>query len=120
MNGTKRDSANSSPQNKAKKQQQNHRKSGNLNLAQEKKKSNTVTISKTSAAPINWAAQLKGKQSAIKQKNGSGKSNDFDSSQGVSMDAMKVRHVLEVFNMTPSDYQKVSSIFKHFKIDSLI
>merc|ERR1719242_1636496 len=138
QNQTKIATNQKSPKNKKKQKQPKQQKQ------QQSKNLNIVTIqsskSKTSAAPpVNWAAQLKPKSAAVKETKSKRRQRrqqqrnervsqsaprssniSLDSSQTACMDADKVRHVLEVFNMTPADYQAVSSIFKHFKIDSFI
>ena len=108
------------------------RKNKNLVVDRRSSSKNVNVVSSAAPAPINWAAQLKGKKAKVTTKkrqpsgksvsigSNSGSSNDFDSSQGACVDADKVRHVLEVFNMTPADYQRVSGIFKHFKIDTFV
>merc|ERR1712228_913124 len=112
-----------SPQQTFKNDKKNNRKN-KQSVPAKKKNLNVVTIacskSPQVAVGINWAAQLKGSAKPKKASLSSSSSIELDSSQRACMDAEKVRHVLEVFNMTPADYQRVSSIFKHFKIDSFI
>merc|ERR1712129_2900 len=97
--------------NKSKRNSNSKQKNGSPQK-EKKTNSNVVTIQggKT-AVGINWAAQLKAKKE---------KTNEAMTKQRMCVDADKVRHVLEVFNMTPADYKRVSGIFKHFKIDSFV
>eukprot|EP01083_Nonionella_stella_P309922 1099290_1 len=79
---------------------------------------NAVQLSwKSKTAPRNWAKQLKPKGLTQKECTFVAHDEVLDSSQPLHSDSGKVRHVLEVANMTQNDYQKVSTLFRHFHIE---